>query len=531
MSVVVTDMSLEPCPRVIIGGTLIDGTGAAPVKDSVVLVNGEWITAVGKKGEIPIPDGAEIINASGKTVIPGLIDAHMHFMGLGTRLMRTVNLRDTKNIAEALEIIKEKVSETKPGEWIQGRGWDDSKWEDRRYITKFDLDPLTPNNPVILTRVCGHLSSVNSKALEVAGVTTETPNPHGGVIDKNENGELTGVFRDAAGVVYRAIPPVSEEIKLEGLRKACDHALSLGCTGIHEAGTGAESLSIYQKALDMGYLKIRMYLMWSGGLRDHMKGLGLRTGFGNNMIKLGSAKMMIDGSMGARTAALFEPYADDSSTTGNLTIPLEDFDKNVKAVHDSGSQIGVHAIGDRAIEATINAFEKALKANPRKDHRHRIEHCEVLTTTQIERIKQLGIIPSVQPNFVGEWSGPDGLYEARLGKKRLRENNPYRTLLDNDIKICNGSDGMPFNPIYGIWSAINHWIKSSRITLEEAIRGFTLDAAYASFEEDLKGSTETGKLADIVIVNDDWTEIPSDEIKNTTVQMTLVGGKILYNKN
>ena len=204
MSVVVTDMSLEPCPRVIIGGTLIDGTGASPIKDSVVIVNGEWITAVGKKGEIPIPEGAEIINASGKTVIPGLIDAHMHFMGLGTRLMRTVNLRDTKNIAEALEIIKEKVSETKPGEWIQGRGWDDSKWEDRRYITKFDLDPLTPNNPVILTRVCGHLSSVNSKALEVAGVTPETPNPHGGVIDGRHRSEYRNrMARYLVGLGYR----------------------------------------------------------------------------------------------------------------------------------------------------------------------------------------------------------------------------------------------------------------------------------------------------------------------------------------
>ena len=528
MLVVVIKMSLEPCPRVLVGGTLIDGTGAPPVRDSIVVINGEWITAVGKNGEIPIPEGAEIVDASGKTVMPGLIDAHMHFMGLGTRLIRTVNLRGTKNIAEALEIVKKRVAEVKPGVWIQGRGWDDSKWEDRRYITKFDLDPISPDNPVILTRVCGHLSSVNSKALEVAGVTPDTPSPHGGEIDRTESGKLTGVFRDAAGVVRRVIPSVDEDTMLEGLKKASKHALSLGCTGIHEAGSGAGSIRVYQKALANGYLKVRMYVMWSGRLREHINGLGIYSGYGNNMLKLGSAKLMMDGSLGARTAALFDPYADDPSTTGLLSIPEDQYRATVKEIHDMGNQVATHAIGDRAIEATINAYEEALKANPRKDHRHRIEHCEVLTTTQIERIKSLGIIPSVQPNFVGEWSGPDGLYEARLGEKRLRENNPYRTLLDNDIVICSGSDGMPFNPIYGIWSAVNHWIKDSRITLEEAVRSFTLDTAYASFEEDLKGSIETGKLADITIVKEDLTEIPSDDIKDATVHMTIVGGKILY---
>jgi predicted amidohydrolase YtcJ len=271
-----------------------------------------------------------------------------------------------------------------------------------------------------------------------------------------------------------------------------------------------------------------MYVMWSGRLMDHIDGLGIYSGYGNNMLKLGSAKLMMDGSLGARTAALFEPYADDPTTTGLLSSPKDEFKATVKKIHNMGNQIATHAIGDRTIEVTINAYEEAMKANPRKDHRHRIEHCEVLTTTQIERIKELGIIPSVQPNFVGEWSGPDGLYEARLGKKRLQENNPYRTLLDNDITICSGSDGMPFHPLYGIWSAVNHWIKDSRITLEEAVRSFTLDAAYASFEETLKGSIETGKLADITIIEEDLTEIPSDDIKDATIHMTIVGGNILY---
>jgi predicted amidohydrolase YtcJ len=190
--------------------------------------------------------------------------------------------------------------------------------------------------------------------------------------------------------------------------------------------------------------------------------------------------------------------------------------------------VAVHAIGDYGIDLVINAIEGALKRSPRKDHRHRIEHCEILSSSQIERIKQLGIVASMQPNFAGEWSGPDGLYEARLGKRRLRQNNPYRFLLDEGIPLAFGSDGMPFHPLYGIWSAVNHPVKNSRITLEEAMRAYTLDSAYASFEEDIKGSIEPGKLADIAILEKDLTEIPADEIKDVRVHMTLVGGEVLY---
>lgn len=521
-------MSLEPCPRVINGGTLIDGTGRPPIKDSVIVVKDEWITAVGKRDQVEIPPGAEIIDASGRTVLPGLIDAHVHFVGLGVRMIQNINLRDTKTISEALEKVKTRISEVEKGVWILGRGWDDSKWEDRRYVSKYDLDPISPDNPVMLTRVCGHLVSINSKALEIAGITKDTPDPKGGEIDRTPEGEPTGVLKDASQLVRKHVPEVNDEIYVEGLRRASEHALSLGCTSIHEAGIGAVQMRAYQTALEKGYLKVRAYLMWRERNIEAIKTLGLRTDFGNDMIRLGSAKMLVDGSIGARTAAFFEPYEDEPTTKGIVMIPEDELIERVKAVHQTGSQIAIHAIGDYAIETTINAIEAAIRDSPRKDHRHRIEHCEVLTSTQIERIKQLGIIPSVQPNFVGEWSDPGGLYETRIGKKRLRQNNPYRYLLDEGIKLSFGSDGMPFNPIYGIWSAVNHWIKESRITLEEAVRGFTLDAAYASFEEDTKGSVEVGKLADIAILEQDITEMPSNEIRDVPVHMTLVGGKIMY---
>jgi predicted amidohydrolase YtcJ len=521
-------MNLEPCPRVIIGGTLIDGTGRPPIKDSVIVIKDEWITAVGKRDQVEIPPGAEIIDASGKTVLPGLIDAHVHFVGLGVRMIQNINLRGAKTISEALEKVKTRIAEVEKGVWILGRGWDDSKWEDRRYITKYDLDPISPDNPVILTRVCGHLVSINSQALEIAGITKDTPDPKGGEIDRTPEGEPTGVLKDASHLVRKHVPRVNDEINVEGLKRASEYALSLGCTSIQEAGIEAPKMRAYQTALEKGYLKVRAYLMWTERNIEAMKALGLRTGFGNNMLRLGSAKMLVDGSIGARTAAFFEPYEDEQTTKGIVTIPEDELIQRVKAVHRTGSQVAIHAIGDYAIETTINAIEAAIRDSPRKDHRHRIEHCEVLTSTQIERIKQLGIIPSVQPNFAGEWSDPGGLYETRIGKKRLRQNNPYRYLLDEGIRLSFGSDGMPFNPIYGIWSAVNHWIRESRITLEEAVRGFTLDAAYASFEEDMKGSVEVGKLADIAILEQDLTEIPSNEIRDVPVHMTLVGGKIMY---
>jgi hypothetical protein len=248
------------------------------------------------------------------------------------------------------------------------------------------------------------------------------------------------------------------------------------------------------------------------------------------MIKIGCSKLLMDGSLGARTAALFEPYTDEPSTKGLLLMPLEKLVEKAKTAHLNGSQIAIHAIGDLAIENVLNSYQEALKAKPRKDHRHRIEHCEILTASQIERIKELGIIPAMQPNFVGEWAGPGGMYEQRLGPERNRLNNPYRTLLDEGITVCFGSDGMPFNPIYGLWSAVNHGIKESRVSLVEAVKCYTLNGAYASFEEDLKGSIEPGKLADIAVIDSDLTKTPPEEIKDAKVYMTLVNGKILYHK-
>jgi len=523
-------MSQESVLRVIIGGTLIDGTGRPPLKDSAVLIRDRRIAAVRKRDGFLIPDGSEVIDASGKTVLPGLIDAHTHFLSMGIRRIREVDLANTKSLSEAVAKVRERVTQTEPGEWVLGRGWDDSKWTERRFINRDDLDDFSRDNPIMLTRVCGHLVTLNSRALEIAGITEATEDPPGGEVEKGPDGKPTGILKDARQLVSSYIPPISTETSIEGLSRACDYALSLGCTGIHDAGIGGPEIKVYQKAAESGLLKIRANLMWKESLFDTIDELNITNGSRNSIIRLGPAKILMDGSLGARTAALYEPYEDDESTKGLLMMTMEELEEKVKKIHRKGSQLAIHAIGDYGIEVVINAIEAALKEAPRRDHRHRIEHCEILTSTQIERIKQLGIVASVQPNFPGEWSGPGGLYESRLGSRRLRQNNPFRYLVDEGIPLPFGSDGMPFNPLYGIWSAVNHPIKHSRIKLEEAVKCYSLESAYASFEEDIKGSVEEGKLADIVILDRDITEMPSEDIDKSSVYMTIVGGETLYQK-
>ena len=521
------------------GGTLIDGTGKPPIKDSAVIIAGSKIVEAGPAGDVDVPKNAEVIESTGKTVMPGFIDCHTHFILMGVRTLTTLDLSGTRSISEVVEHVGGRLAELPKGAWLRGHGWDESRWVERRYITKRDLDHVSPDNPVILTPYYGHLATVNTMALELAKITRETSDPPGGRIDRDsETGEPMGVLRDeATKLIDEIIPPTTKEMSLKGLQKACEIALSWGCTSIHELGTDAIGFNTYQTAIEDGSLKVRAYVMprarATEKMIDGLEALGIRTGFGDKSLRIGSVKIYIDGSMGARTAVFFEPYADDPSTTGLFTIQPEELRQRVLRAHKLGLQVAIHAIGDRGIEEALNAIEAALEEEPRKDHRHRIEHCEVLTEDQIIRIKRLGIVASMQPNFAGEWGQPGGMYEQRIGPERLRRSNPYRRLLDEGIKVAFGSDcgycpPWPFNPIFGIWSAINHPIEESRITLEEAVKCYTLDAAYASFEEDLKGSIEPGKLADITILSDDLTSIPPERISDVRADLTMVDGRILW---
>lgn len=529
-------------PKAIVGGTLIDGTGKPPVENSVIVVYGSKIIDVGTECEVNVPQGSEIIDARGKTVLPGFIDCHTHFILMGVRTLTTLDLSQTRSIADVVEQVGERVPQVPEGAWLEGHGWDESGWDEKRYPTRWDLDPVSPGTPVVLTPYYGHLVSVNSTALELANISKDTPDPPGGQIVKDtETREPTGVVRDEAiKYIDEVRTPTSKEVSLQGLQKACEIALRWGCTSVHELGADAVDLGTYQTARRNGSLRVRAYVMptarFTEKMLDSLEALGIRTGFGDEFFRIGSAKIYIDGSMGARTAVFSEPYDDDPSTKGIFTISHEELRNRVAKAHRNGMQVAIHAIGDAGIEEALNAIEAAQKEHPKEDHRHRIEHCEILTDEQIQRIRRLGVVPSMQPNFAGEWGGSGGMYEQRLGPERLKRNNRYRRLLDSGIRVAFGSDcgfcpPWPFNPVYGLWAAVRHPIKESRITIEEAVRCYALNAAYSSFEEGIKGSIEPGKLADIAILSEDLTEIDPNKIKDTKVCLTMVGGRIEWRAN
>jgi len=519
------------------GGTLIDGTGRAPISDSTVVVSGSKIVEAGPSRDIGLPARAEMVDTRGKIVIPGFIDSHAHFILMGVRTLTTLDLSKTRSIAEVVDKVRDQAPRVPEGAWLEGHGWDESGWVEKRYPTKWDLDPVSSETPVALTPYYGHLVSVNSMALELANVSKDTPDPPGGQVVKDpETEEPTGILRDEAmGLIDEVRPPTSKEVSLQGLRKACEIALSCGCTSINELDADAVQLGTYQTARRDGSLRVRAYVMptarFTEELLDGLVALGISTGFGDEYFRIGAAKIFIDGSMGARTAVFSEPYDDDPSTRGIFTISPEELRSRVAKAHGNGMQVAIHAIGDGGIEEALNAYEAAIEEHPREDHRHRIEHCEILTEEQILRIKRLGVVPSMQPNFVGEWGGPGGMYDQRLGSERLSLNNQYRRFLDEGIRVAFGSDcgfcpPWPMNPLYGLWAAMRHPLEGSRITLEEAVMCYTLDAAYASFEEGIKGSVEPGKLADIAVLSEDLTAIHPDEIKDVTVDLTMVGGRI-----
>jgi len=521
-------MNTETCPRVLAGGTLIDGTGAPPIKDSVVILNQEYIVEVGKRDQVEIPPDAEVIDITGKTIMPGLIDSHCHFLWMGVAMKTMVLLNETKSLEDALKQVKKHAEEAEPGTWIVGLGWDESKWPENRYLTADDLDPIAPNNPVMLSRVCGHLVSINTAAMEAAGITRETQDTEGGHVDKDDFGENTGILRDCRHLVEPFIPQASPETLVESLELASNHALSLGCTGVHDAGLGTMEIQAYREAEKQGKLKVRANLMIRGDAVESAIKQGVQTGNGEELVQVGPVKQLMDGSLGARTAALFEPYEDEPNTSGLVLLKPEVLTENIVKAHMAGLQTATHAIGDLAVEYVLNSIQEALRRQPRKNHRHRIEHCELTSAQQIERIKRLDIIPDMQPNFIGEWSGPGSMYNQRLGDKREHMSNQYRAMLDEGIKLAFGSDGMPFNPIYGIWSAVNHPIRENRITLEEAIMCYTLNSAYAGFQEEKTGSIEKGKYADITVFDGDLSEAPTEEIRDHNCYMTLVNGEILY---
>jgi predicted amidohydrolase YtcJ len=499
-----------------------------PKAEAIAIYNGK-IVAVGSKKQIRKYVGKEtkIIGAKNRTVVPGLVDCHVHMTGFGWSLQE-LNLRNVDSIKKFQQKLKEYVEENPDSKWILGGRWDQDKFAEKRYPTRWDLDAVVEDKPVFLVRVCGHLGIANSKALVLAGITRKTKVGGGRIdLDKITN-EPNGILREKAQeLVWKVIPKPNLKDLERACLSACRKAVEAGLTGVHWLVDSAEEICVIQKLCFEDKLPLRVYLGIPARYLEKLASLGFLTGFGSDMVKIGFVKLFADGSLGARTAALKEPYSDNPKTSGMLLNAQKKLDTLVLEAHKAGLQLGIHAIGDRAIDAVVKAYAKALKQFPRENHRHRIEHCSMPNPKLISRMKHLNLIASVQPHFVVS----DFWVVDRVGKARAHWIYPFKTLMHKGLVVISGSDCPveQINPLLGIWAAVaRKSFVEERLTAEEALKTYTLNAAYASFDEDKKGTIEVGKFADLTILSDDLFSIPSEKIGDVAVEMTVVDGKVVY---
>lgn len=529
---------------VILNGNIITVDDKNPRAEALAAKD-EKIVAVGTISQIAelIGKDTEVIDAKGKTVTPGFIDAHCHPIYVARNLLQVdISPAKVKGIDDIVSALAERAKITPKGKWIEGPGYDDTKLLEKRHPTRSDLDKASTEHPIYITQVSAHIGVANSKALEIAKVTKDTPDPAGGKFDRDKNGKLTGVCREKAhnmfkpfGVQSPIIPPLTREEDKKAIHLLCQKYLSVGLTSAGDALIGPLELRAYQDALEDGLLNMRIYMMVVSDYLPYLKELKLRTGFGNNRLKIGCIKMFVDGAIAGRTAYLYEPYEGRPDDYGIPVVTQEELDEKVFEAHEAGFQIGVHANGDRAIDMLLDSYEKALHKLPRVNHRHRIEHCTVVNPGILKRMKDLGVVALPFATYI--WEHGDKMQEYG---KRISMMFPCRSFLDYGIPAAGSTDNPcgPVEPLLAFQSMVTRKSKNGeilgpeqKVSAEEAIRIYTLGSAYASFEENIKGSIEARKLADFVILSDDPTKVSPDSIKDIKVEKTIVGGKIVYGRS
>jgi predicted amidohydrolase YtcJ len=540
-------VAAQEADLILVNGTIYTVDESQP-KAEALAVAGDRILAVGSRSEIDKlrGPGTQVIDLQGKTVLPGLIDSHYHFMGVG-RLSFTLNLDGTKSLEDLLARLEDAVKKRKPGEWITGRGWIEEDWPSKAFPTRWDLDKVAPRNPVYLTRADGHAGVANSEAIRIAGVTAETVDPPGGKIVKDpDTGEPTGMFVDRAqGLIRKYIKDA--EIPAEEVAKAAARTtLSWGLTTIHSAGEGWDTIDVYRSLFEEGELPVRIYSMvyGPGEGAERLLDNGAEVGLYDNRLTVRSIKVVADGALGSRGAALLEPYSDEPNSTGLLMYDEAKLMPMLKQALEKGIQVNTHAIGDKANRFILDVYEKAFAAvlPPKRkvgEPRWRIEHAQIIHPDDIPRFAKLGVIPSMQPSHA---IGDLHFAPRRLGLNRLKGAYAWRSLLDTGIHIAGGSDApveSP-NPFIDLYAAVvrkdttgfatDGWHLEERVSRLEALKMFTIWAAEAAFEEEIKGSLTPGKLADLVVISDDFMTMPEEELFRIQVLMTMVGGQIVYTK-
>jgi predicted amidohydrolase YtcJ len=511
---------------------------ARPTAEAMAFHEGRLL-AVGASGEVlaQFPD-AERIAAGGRTVVPGLIDAHAHLMGLGQSLLQA-DLVGARSVEEAVARLAAFEEGLPDGAWLQGRGWDQNEWPGADFPTAADLDAAFPNRRVYLTRVDGHAAWVNTAAMRAVGGLDDAADPAGGRILRDASGAPTGVLVDAAMALVRdAIPaPSTEEARL-ALQRALAETARFGLTGIHDAGISLAHIRLYEEAIAGRHFPIRVYGMIGGpgATLDHFCEHGPLE-HASDRLTVRSIKLYSDGALGSRGAALLEEYADEPGNEGLLLFTPDEYEAVVQRAAGCGLQVNTHAIGDRGVRLVLDTYESIIAASGQAGARHRVEHAQVVAPEDFPRFAELGVIASVQPIHA---TSDMGWAEARVGEDRIRGAYAWRTLVESGARLALGSDFPvePVNPLLGFHAAVTRqdasgeppdgWFPDQVLTREEALRGFTLDAAFAGFMEDTVGSLEPGKRADFVILDRDIMSIPTDEILRTRVVATYLDGAAVF---
>ncbi|HEU6449797.1 MAG TPA: amidohydrolase [Gemmatimonadaceae bacterium] len=514
------------------------GNPRRPWADAVA-ARGDTIAAVGTSAEVKkaAGDGARIIDAKGAMVVPGFNDSHVHFIDGGFRLS-SVQLRDAKTPEEFISRIKEYAATVKPGTWIMGGDWDHTTWGGE--LPRRDwIDSVTPDNPVWIQRLDGHMGLANSAALRAAGVTRATRDVEGGTIVRDASGEPTGILKDnAMSLLDAAVPELTPELADRALDTAMKYVAAQGVTSVQNMGSWSD-LATFERAKKNGRLITRIYAVVPLSTWERLKDTVAARGHGDEWVRIGGLKGFVDGSLGSHTAAMLEPFTDAPDDTGLLVNTPEDLYAWTRGADKAGLQVMVHAIGDRAIRLQLDIYERVEREDGARDRRFRIEHAQHPAPSDIPRFAELNVIASMQPYHAiddGRWA------DAVIGRERAKSTYAFRSFLDTKAHLAFGSDWFvaPPTPLEGIYAAVTRstldgkhpegWVPEQKITVEEALRAYTSGSAYASFDENRKGTLERGKLADFTIIDRDLTRIPPAEIRDAHVLMTVVGGKVVYER-
>ena len=535
-----------PADLVLTNGRIYTVDNARPIVSALAVGSGR-VLFVGSDAEaraLAAPS-TRVIDLHGATVVPGIVDAHAHLLGLGNTLRR-VNLAGSTSYQEVIDRVRAWAKDVRPGEWILGRGWDQNRWVDKQFPTHEALSRAFPTNPVVLTRIDGHALLANAKAMALAGITLASAEPSGGRILKLASGSPSGVFIDnAEELIGRAIPAATRAETRKAILAAIDECNRWGLTGIHDPGEDAETIAIYEELAKAGNYNLRNYVMLSdpgeptspAALNNPYLRRGPQSALYDGHLWIRAIKLYADGALGSRGAALLAPYSDDPTNSGLLLSPPGHIRAWAETGLRRGFQINVHAIGDRGNRIVLDAFDSALRTVPKADHRFRIEHVQVLSPQDIPRFARLGVIPSMQATHQTSdmrWA------EARIGPERIRGAYAWRSLLSTGVVIPNGTD-FPVeevNPLLTFHAAVTRqdptnspaggWYPEQRMTREEALQSMTIWPAYAGFQESMLGSLTPGKYADLVVLDRDIMRVPDTEILGTRVVSTWIGGKPVY---